>query len=340
MHTIRCCGKTVHLIDTPGLDDTNRQDEDVFQELAYWLVKSYQMAIRIAGVVYLHRVTDPRLAGSAYRGLQIFKKMCGADNYRGIILATTRWDEVDSTVGNERVNELKERTEFWGDLLAGGSRVTDTAAGQLSALKIINHFTNKNERYTLRLQEEMVNQNVALHQTEAGQILYNSWAAEKNSLEAQTTKTLEDMREDLNGHYRKRSQDLKIEMNRLSENLSSRIDAMKSLEASSTSLVTRWDKRTAEQMSMIRQQRQETEQSLKTKENEHRHWGDCERSQQLELEIRHLRRKLMMLRRSESHRAETYSLIFGGASALTGAISAACAILPLVAPLALACVIM
>jgi hypothetical protein len=341
LHSIQCNGKTVHLIDTPGFDDTNRPDEDVFQELAYWMVKSYKMNVRIGGIVYLHRVTDPRVQGSALRALRIFKKTCGADNYAGIVLATTRWDEVNSTVGSKRVRELKDKPEFWGEMVAGGSHVSDTSAGRISALKIVNYFATKNKTYILQLQKEMVDQDTPLHQTGAGQILYSSWELEKDRLEAQAKTTLEQMREDVNVHYRRRSDDLQTEMNRLSQDMTSRIKAMKSLEASTDTLTTLWDKRTEDQMAVIRKTRLETEQSLRLREGEHHPWSNDERSLQLGLEIRDLKRRLHILKRSESSRAQTFTILFGGTSAITGAISAACAILPLVAPLALvACTIM
>jgi hypothetical protein len=327
LHTVQRNGRTIHLIDTPGLDDTTRPDEDVFQELAYWMAKSCKMNVRIGGIVYLHRVTDPRVQGSALRGLRIFKKLCGVENYPGIVLATTRWDEVDSNIGSERVRELKERPEFWGELLAGGSYVSDTSAGKISALRIVDYFAKKNKRYILELQKEMVD--TPLHRTGAGQILYSSWKAEKDRLEAETKTTLQQMREDINVHYRRRSNDLQTEMDRLSQDMASRVKAMKSMEASTDALTTLWDKRAEDQMVIIRKQRLDTEHSLKAREGEYSSWSNDARSMQLELEIRELKRRLKMLQRSESSRVQTFNILSGGTSAVTGIISAACAILPL-----------
>ena len=185
MHTMQCNGKTVRLIDTPGFDDSHRSDADVLQELAYWLVMAHEKGIKISGIVYLHRITDPRLQGSHLRGLDMFKKMCGVKAYPGIVIATTRWDEVSSEDGNRRQAELIERREFWGEIREGGCIITTTSSGEMSAKQIIQHIVRKDRRLTLQIQLEMGDLGRQLYETAAGQVLYSSWMKEKIRLETQ-----------------------------------------------------------------------------------------------------------------------------------------------------------
>lgn len=80
----RCSGiftKTVWLIDTPGFDDTETSDADVFQEIATFLARCFETGIRLSGVIYLHRITDPRMSGSAMKNLELFKLLCGKDAF-------------------------------------------------------------------------------------------------------------------------------------------------------------------------------------------------------------------------------------------------------------------
>ena len=67
-------GKHVHLIDTPGFDDTETADIDTLKTIAAYLSASYANGVRINGIVYLHRISDNRLSGTSSRNLRMFKK--------------------------------------------------------------------------------------------------------------------------------------------------------------------------------------------------------------------------------------------------------------------------
>lgn len=86
--------KTVYLIDTPGFDDTSRSDIDVLREIAGWLTASYSNRVFPHGIIYLHRISDVRMQGSAKKNLLMFKKLCGDDALRKVVLTTTIWYKV------------------------------------------------------------------------------------------------------------------------------------------------------------------------------------------------------------------------------------------------------
>ena len=114
---------TVYLIDTPGFDDTNRSDNEVLCEIAAWLTRSYTAQIRLSGIIYLHRISDSRMQGSAKRNLLMFKKLCGPDALKQVTLATTMWDRVSEVEGEARERELTSTPDFWGWMVGHGSRV-------------------------------------------------------------------------------------------------------------------------------------------------------------------------------------------------------------------------
>ncbi|KAJ5902344.1 hypothetical protein N7495_002872 [Penicillium taxi] len=65
----------VYLIDTPGFDDTNRDDSDVLREIAFWLSDSLMKKIKLSGMFYFHPISDPRMQGSAMKNILMFKKL-------------------------------------------------------------------------------------------------------------------------------------------------------------------------------------------------------------------------------------------------------------------------
>lgn len=46
----------VHLIDTPGFDDTNRYDTDILEEVATFLATHYKLGGRLCGLIYCHPI--------------------------------------------------------------------------------------------------------------------------------------------------------------------------------------------------------------------------------------------------------------------------------------------
>lgn len=156
------------LVDTPGFNDTFRSDVDVFKELADWLVQVYVKQQKLIGIIYLHRVSDVRLGGSAVRSLRVFNKLCGEGSLECVALATTFWQHVDPKVGAEREKELCETPEFWSDLIARGSKVFRHDHEETSGKAIINHLVKQNQIAVVRVQKELIIEGKELYETEAG----------------------------------------------------------------------------------------------------------------------------------------------------------------------------
>jgi hypothetical protein len=101
--------QTVYLIDTPGFDDTHRSDAKVLREIAAWLTHSYSHKndkILLNGIIYLHRISDSRMKGSAKKNLLMFEKLCGEDALKKVILVTTMWDKVPLDEAEAREKQL------------------------------------------------------------------------------------------------------------------------------------------------------------------------------------------------------------------------------------------
>ncbi|KAK5658816.1 hypothetical protein OQA88_1628 [Cercophora sp. LCS_1] len=168
-------GVIVYLIDTPGFDDSHRNDVEVLQQLASWLKVTYEDEKTLDGIIYLHRISDVRMQGSAAKNLRIFKDICGQHALKSVVLATTRWEEVSNKVAEGREKELKETEDYWGDMIKGEARVVRHKNNHKSALRILDMYLPPLRRdfkqQGLEIQREMVPDRKDLPDTRAAKTL-------------------------------------------------------------------------------------------------------------------------------------------------------------------------
>ncbi|KAI8265966.1 hypothetical protein K4K58_010562 [Colletotrichum sp. SAR11_239] len=201
----------VYLVDTPGFDDTNLSDSDVLKEIATWMTGSYNNEVKLTGILYLHRITDPRMGGSARKNLFMFKKLCGPEALKHVVLVTTMWELVDEKTGLERQAELETTEDFWGYMLAKGSRIEKHMNTPQSAHHIISRFMSQSRPTTpvlLAIQDEMVNKNKNLDETEAGKGLEGVLAKERERFKRDLDQARQEMQEAIAARDRESQEEL------------------------------------------------------------------------------------------------------------------------------------
>ncbi|MCJ1255261.1 hypothetical protein MMC24_003077 [Lignoscripta atroalba] len=166
----------VHLIDTPGFDDTHRSDTDVLKDIAFFMTTIYSKKVKLAGMLYLHRITDVRMQGSALKNVHMFKELCGEGSLSTVVLATTMWNVLGQSrlsheAAVERENELVQNDNFWGYMAKKGSSVVRHLGDTESAQNIISILVDKKESIVLDLQRQMVDEKQTLDQTAAGRFV-------------------------------------------------------------------------------------------------------------------------------------------------------------------------
>lgn len=180
----------VHLVDTPGFDDTRISDEEVLSNIAFWLNVSYEANVRLSGIVYLHPMHKVRMGGSAHKNLRMFKQLCGEESLSSVILATNMWSKVSEEVGKRREEELKKNKDMWADMISQGSVVFRHDDTQESAMKIIDFILNQGRTTVLSLQRQMNEEGMDLEETDAGREYRRDLESQIEGLE----KTIEEMR--------------------------------------------------------------------------------------------------------------------------------------------------
>lgn len=163
-------GRNIYLIDTPGFDDTTRTDTEILREIAAWLKKSYDDKVQLAGIVYLHHISDNRVGGSGVTNIRLFKELCGEKALSCVVLATTMWDLMPRDKAERREQELICKEQFWGGLLQHGCRAMRQDDGSVSATRIIRHILAQKSPRSFQIQDEMAN-GTPLIETRVGRVL-------------------------------------------------------------------------------------------------------------------------------------------------------------------------
>lgn len=127
----------------------------------------YETGRVLNGVIFLHRISDPRVGGAALKNITRFKKLCGEDAYRNIRIVTNMWEDVPQELGEARQAELKSDPAFFGDLLVRGAVLMRHDGSKKSAERIVGSLIGL-EGEALQIQRELVDENKTLPETEVG----------------------------------------------------------------------------------------------------------------------------------------------------------------------------
>jgi hypothetical protein len=155
-------------------DNKNRRTRGVcVTETETWEYR-YSDSMKIAGVIFLHEISQVRMRGTARRNTDVFKKLCGKDIMMFVALCTTMWEEVPPDLAKAREDQLRET--YWKDMLSEGAQVMRIRRESGSAWGAVNAILTRHEggldHFTIMsIQNELVNLQKLLPDTEAGRSL-------------------------------------------------------------------------------------------------------------------------------------------------------------------------
>jgi len=116
----------------------------------------------------------------------MFRKLCGEETLRNVVVVTNMWGEVDPLVGEKREAELMGEDIFFKPVLDEGAQTARHENTTASAQEIIRLVLD-NHPLPLRIQEELVNEHKDISETSAGEEL-------NQEINAQIRKHEEEMR--------------------------------------------------------------------------------------------------------------------------------------------------
>ena len=159
--------QAVYVVDTPGFDDTDRTQGDLLEDISTFLAAQHALGLQLRGIIYLHRITDPKVQGSTLNSFLMFKEICGPEALGNVILLTTMWDVVESeAVGARRQQELRD--DFWADMIESGSMVRKFDGSTAMAEALVCRLLNK-APVVLQIQKDVMENKKRLQDTKAGQ---------------------------------------------------------------------------------------------------------------------------------------------------------------------------
>lgn len=110
----------------------------------------------VAGILYLHRISDTWMMRSPLKHLKPFESLFGSKYPQKIVLVTTMWRSVDEAEGLLREGELRE--DHWKSMLDLGSnmfRYDDTAESAWNAINLLLHTNTPSQSQELAVDAKL-----------------------------------------------------------------------------------------------------------------------------------------------------------------------------------------
>lgn len=145
---------------------------DILSSISNWLAVNNST---IAGVVYLHRISDKRFTGASRMNLNILQAICGEHFLPNVVLCSTMWNSLPNhqsiTEAAAREQELVNSPDFWSPILSKGAKYMRYTGDQASGQAIINAILEHPATHAMSLQLELRNHDCSLEDTAAGRLI-------------------------------------------------------------------------------------------------------------------------------------------------------------------------
>lgn len=160
---------------------------EILTALADWMKRSYDDDMWLSGIISLHAISDTRMTHSSLQSLRMFRKLCGDQNLKNVVLATTKWSVTPLQDACGREKDLKSETGFWYTMMAAGSKVRRFENSAASAKDLVEEIIGVGQKIVPTIQQEVV-KGTKLADTQAGAVieetivLQKKYAEEKQAL--------------------------------------------------------------------------------------------------------------------------------------------------------------
>lgn len=144
----------------------------------------------------MHRISDIRMGGISRRNFSMFRRLCGDETLKNVVVCTTRWDLVSREEGVKREEELESEDDFFKPVLDKGAALIRHDNGRRSAETIIHHLLRTPPK-ALQIQTQLVDQRMDITETDAGAELQAALLAQAEKYKMEIASLQQEMREAL-----------------------------------------------------------------------------------------------------------------------------------------------
>ena len=128
-------------------------------------ILSYSAGVKLAGVIYIHKISDDRFGGLAVQNFRMFRELCGERTLKNVVLMTNMWGRVTPQQGRDREQQLKDN--YFQAAIAKGAQLCRHNNTPESARAILRKIL-QNKPVALRIQRELIDEQKDIGQTRAG----------------------------------------------------------------------------------------------------------------------------------------------------------------------------
>jgi len=176
----------------------------------------YSVGAKLAGVIYVHRISDDKFGGLAAKNFRMFRELCGEKTLKNVILMTNKWGKVTPQLGAGREQQLKEK--YFKAAIEKGAQLCRHTNTPESARAILRKIL-KNKPLVLKIQKELIDQGKEIGQTGAGAELNREIHEEVEKYKREIKELEESMRKAIEEKDEESRKELEEEKRRMQEKI-------------------------------------------------------------------------------------------------------------------------
>jgi len=180
----------------------------------------YEHGTRLAGIIYIHRISDERFTGISVRNFRMFRKLCGDSTLKNVIIVTNMWGKVEEGVGKAREEELSGI--YFKPAIDKGAQLARHHNTAQSSHDVIRHIM-KNNPTPLQIQRELVDERKNIKDTAAGAAINE----ELNVLIRRHENEMNTLREEMRQALKEKDEETRKELEQETRRISEQMDKMR-----------------------------------------------------------------------------------------------------------------
>lgn len=126
----------------------------------------YSRGVKLAGVIYMHCVTEDQMGDSSRHNFHTFCKFCDDTSLRDVVIVTNKWSGEKPDDGDAREQESAHKDAFFTGAIDKGARMLSHDGSQASAHAILRHLISRQPTIPI-VQGDSVDQRTDLVRTTA-----------------------------------------------------------------------------------------------------------------------------------------------------------------------------